>query len=300
MGAQVVNSGRAAVPDTLPAAPSGLGYGGDVFVLITNADTTLAPTLTGNAVTWSVSPSLPAGLWLDPVTGEIRGAATAVLAPTAYTVTARNMGGAATKVLTLAVENAGKPKGLAYEPASRSFPVGIEIEPWVPTLESGEPTGWSIEPALPAGLVFDPETGEIFGAPSELSPLQEYVVKAARGTDTASAVIQIEVVEVVALRPEAFTIRVTGREKSYGFTIPAGVVGVDRVTVGILDVHGRTLWSASVTPKPGKAQEIVWNGRARNGSLVSAGVYVVRVSVTGDGKTTHFTRKTVSLKPGGR
>lgn len=66
--------------------------------------TPLIPTSTGGAVVaWSVSPTLPAGLALNPGTGVLSGTPTAAAAPQAYTVTATNSGGALGKQLNLTV-----------------------------------------------------------------------------------------------------------------------------------------------------------------------------------------------------
>ena len=58
---------------------------------------TLTPTTSGGTVTsWSVSPSLPAGLSLDSSTGAISGTPSAVTSSAAYTITASNTGGSDT------------------------------------------------------------------------------------------------------------------------------------------------------------------------------------------------------------
>ncbi len=66
----------------------------------------LAPTNSGGAaVTWSVSPGLPAGLTLNSTTGAIGGTPTAVSSATTYTVTASNSGGSGTATLSIAVQS---------------------------------------------------------------------------------------------------------------------------------------------------------------------------------------------------
>ncbi|MGF6603789.1 hypothetical protein P3T23_008543 [Paraburkholderia sp. GAS448] len=66
------------------------------------------PTLTGGVPTqFAVSPTLPAGLDLDPVTGAISGAPTTPQAATLYTVTASNSAGQTQTTLTLTVTNVG-------------------------------------------------------------------------------------------------------------------------------------------------------------------------------------------------
>ena len=71
------------------------------------AATTITPTAGGGAaVSWSISPALPAGLSFDSTKGVISGTPTAGSAATAYTVTVSNSGGQATANLTIAVAGA--------------------------------------------------------------------------------------------------------------------------------------------------------------------------------------------------
>jgi hypothetical protein len=73
-----------------------------------------APTSSGGAVTsYAVAPSLPAGLALDPATGDIAGTPTAPTAQATYTVTASNAAGNATAALVITVTNVA-PSNLTY------------------------------------------------------------------------------------------------------------------------------------------------------------------------------------------
>lgn len=65
-----------------------------------------------NNVTFTVSPSLPSGLTLDPATGEITGAFTSTLDPASFTITATNTLGSATAIIGLSSIYA--PKDLSY------------------------------------------------------------------------------------------------------------------------------------------------------------------------------------------
>jgi Putative Ig domain len=68
---------------------------------------TITPTVSGGSiVSWSVSPTLPAGLSLNTTTGTISGTPTAGMAATAFVVTAANSGGDSIAKLTLAVSEA--------------------------------------------------------------------------------------------------------------------------------------------------------------------------------------------------
>ena len=79
-------------------APSSLTYSPNSFTLTkgTAMTTVSRPPTAEPSTTWSVSPSLPAGLSLDSSTGAIHGTPTAVTSSATYTVTASNTGGSTT------------------------------------------------------------------------------------------------------------------------------------------------------------------------------------------------------------
>lgn len=75
-------------------------------VLTTGVPVTLTPAITGGTVTqWTTTSALPAGLSIDPNTGVIQGAPTAVSAATTYQVVAANSGGQVTAGLSIAVRS---------------------------------------------------------------------------------------------------------------------------------------------------------------------------------------------------
>ncbi|MDG1551256.1 MAG: putative Ig domain-containing protein, partial [Candidatus Poseidoniaceae archaeon] len=57
--------------------------------------------------------------------------------------------------------------------------------------------GWSISPALPDGLVFDENTGEISGTPTLLSPSATYTITATNSGGTDTAIISLSVVDAL-------------------------------------------------------------------------------------------------------
>jgi hypothetical protein len=70
------------------------------------AISTLSPTVTGTVTSYSVSPSLPAGLMLDTTSGAIAGTPTTVTAAASYAITARNTSGSTSYDLSIAVSSA--------------------------------------------------------------------------------------------------------------------------------------------------------------------------------------------------
>ncbi len=87
-----------------PTAPSNLSYSpSTVSGTVGTAISSLTPTVTGTVDTYSVSPTLPAGLLINASSGVISGTPTAVATSASYTVTASNAGGSTTAQVTIAV-----------------------------------------------------------------------------------------------------------------------------------------------------------------------------------------------------
>ena len=85
-------------------APSGLSYADSpVVATVGVTQVSASPAVTGKAITYSVSPALPAGVSLNTTTGVISGTPTATSAKTDYTVTATNSGGSTSAVISIEV-----------------------------------------------------------------------------------------------------------------------------------------------------------------------------------------------------
>lgn len=105
--------------------------------------TPLTPANTGGAAaSWAIAPTLPAGLSLNPTTGQISGTPTAVSASTLYTVTATNAAGNGTATLTLAVTLPSTQK------AATVYESGL-VAPWLGT--SWNNVTLNAAAAVPAG-----------------------------------------------------------------------------------------------------------------------------------------------------
>ena len=193
------------------AAPSNIVYSGSPFTLTKDsAMTSVTPTSTGGAVvSWSISPSVPAGLTFNTSTGEISGTPTAVASATNYTITATNTGGSATTTISILVNDA-PPTSVSYGVTSVSLTKNATMTSLTPTSSGGTVTSWSVSPSLPAGLSLDTSTGEISGTPTGVSSAANYTITATNAGGSDSTVLEITVNDIapslVTYSPNSFTL----------------------------------------------------------------------------------------------
>ena len=151
-------------------APCDLDYGTDLVELLPGESLgPLLPTVgCGSVDLFSIDPALPVGFMLDPITGELSGSSASDQPLQSYLITAANSMGSAMFTLQLTVEGLA-PCNLEYPASPIAIPVGISLNPQTPSQGCGLVDLWSIEPPLPAGLVFNSATGSISGAALEES-----------------------------------------------------------------------------------------------------------------------------------
>ncbi|WP_338225869.1 beta strand repeat-containing protein [Algoriphagus confluentis] len=187
---------------TISQAPSTLSYTNNNPTYCANqAITANNATVTGGSATsFTVSPALPAGLSLNPSTGQITGTPTTVAGvPTAaYTVTATNSCGSVARVLNITITPAA-PTGLNYTNNTVTYCAGSPITPNNPSFGGGGPaTTFSVSPALPAGLSLNTTTGQITGTPTTLTGLAaaNYTVTASNSCGNITRNVNITISQV--------------------------------------------------------------------------------------------------------
>src|SRR5690348_16384346 len=119
----------------------------------------IEPQVSGNATisSWSISPSLPAGLSFSSTSGVISGTPTAVAPAATYTVIATYQGGSASATLSIAVNDVAP--AISYAQKSATFAANSPAPTLEPTNSGGAVVSWSESPALPSGLTLNSKTG---------------------------------------------------------------------------------------------------------------------------------------------
>ena len=204
-------------------APTNLYYQSPQSYIAGEAIAPLDPKVTGNSITYSVSPTLPTGLTISSSTGEISGTPATAAAATSFTVTAQNASGATVFLLNIAIQIA-KPSALSYT-ALPELTVGVPMTPITPTV-SGTVTSFTISPSLPSGLAMNASTGQISGTPSSASAAATYVVVAQNSSGSVSFNLPLTVV-VPAPAAAAVSVAYGIRQIILNWTAPTGATYFD-------------------------------------------------------------------------
>jgi hypothetical protein len=141
--------------------------------------TPLKPDSTGGAITeYSVAPSLPKGIMINKLNGEISGTPSDTLLPAKFVVKATGPGGFATDTLTISVGTVAFNYG---DNATFTFEKGatdISTTPLSPVILAGTFTQFFVSPSpdsltIKTGLKFNSSTGQISGTPTVLTSTTE-------------------------------------------------------------------------------------------------------------------------------
>jgi hypothetical protein len=157
------------------------------------AMTPMAPSSSGGRITaYAVSPPLPPGIGIDPVTGVISGTPLSHAATTTYVVTGTTAAGSATATVEVTVL-LSPPSDLTYAGSTAVAYVGTPIAPLVPSSQGGPIDSYSVSPSLPPGIELDPFTGVIAGTPLATSSHTHYTVTGSNAAGSTVAIVDIVV-----------------------------------------------------------------------------------------------------------
>lgn len=185
------------------------------------------------SLTYSISPSLPVGLSMNPSTGAITGTPTAILIATTFTVTVTDANGeTATNTFILAVN--GSVTATVVD-ASIGLTVNHSASNATPVTGSGgtAPLTYSVSPGLPSGLMFNSSTGAVGGTPTAVSAATSYTVTitdANHATATAkfNLTVNSAVVASVAIASETLT-----QNRAAAFTPVVATGGTGALTYSV-------------------------------------------------------------------
>jgi hypothetical protein len=193
--------GTVQVQNTTLTPPTNLTYSQYPASYVTGTQITPnTPSSGGGAVaSYSVAPTLPAGLSLNTGTGVITGTPTTVTAQANYIVTASNAAGSTTFPLSITITSGiVKPSNLTYSANPATYGTGTQITPNTPSSGGGAVTSYTVAPALPAGLSLNTSTGVITGTPSTVTATANYVVTASNSAGSTTATLSITVMAAPA------------------------------------------------------------------------------------------------------
>ena len=223
----------------------------------------------GVATSYKVAPALPAGLDLNPVTGEISGTPTVATPEVTYTVTASNGTGETKADITISVQEL-PPSELSYAYNPASYVAGSPILANTPSSTGGPVTSYSVEPELPTGLTLDASSGAISGIPIGVVPSATYTVSAANESGIVRGELVIEVQERI---PGLYKNNVLLLDKAVSTTyeqplfFPEGAHTLEVAGAGDYTVSGSISGPGVVSISAGEGNTIFLTGPQLNNGL---------------------------------
>lgn len=258
----------------------------------------------GQIDTYSVSPALPNGLALNPLTGQISGTPTDTQTQTTYTLTAHGPGGTSAVTYRLTVTASAVPADVTFTGAGETRTVSSRIGTSLPSYtianSGGHVDSYTISPSLSSPLQFDTTTGVISGTPTTLETATVYTITAhsVGGNDTLTYTLTVlpQQFSITVTQPTGGTISLNPSGGTYdsGTVVNIAVSLSGGYTDGTWsgDCSGSTGTSCSLTVNAAKSVGATLTAPAASGggsSSPAATSYNLTVIATGQGIVTPAT-----------
>ena len=157
---------------------------------------TINVTSSGGAVV-SYSGSVPPGLTLNTVTGQITGVPTTVASASNYVITATNTSSSFPFTISFTVVPAVP---IISYPTPNVYTVGNSVS-LSPTNTGGAPSSYSISATPPSGTSFNTTTGVLSGTLTTAAPSTTWTISATNGGGTGTAPLNITVNPIPLAKP---------------------------------------------------------------------------------------------------
>ncbi len=201
------------------------------YVARKTVTTMTLPAATGGKgpLSYTLTPALPAGLNFDPQTRALSGTPTTARPARTYTYTVTDADGN-TDSLSFSIEVEEADESPAFEAGTTiadkfyryAHAIALEI---LPAAAGGNgPLSYTLTPALPAGLNFDPQTRALSGTPTAVTAARTYtytVTDADGDMDSLSFTIAVVSAIAVAVTPATLTIPENGGRATYNVKLSA-------------------------------------------------------------------------------
>jgi hypothetical protein len=243
-------------------------------------------------LSYSVSPTLPAGLTMASASGAITGTPTALSAATTYTVTVTDANSAtASNTFQLTVSPPALTTTQAF--ATASIVANSPVTPFIPVTASGGfgTVTFALSGAtLPTGLSFSTTTGQITGTPTALLATTTFTVTA---TDSATPTPQTS--------SQSFSLTVTAPALTTAQAVPSTTLTVNTPATPFIPVtasggFGTVEFALSGATLPTGLSFNASNGQVSGTPTVAAAATVFTVTATDSATPTPQTSsKTFSL-----
>lgn len=185
------------------------------------------------------SPSLPAGLSLNPLTCVISGVPSAMTSgPTLFVITATNTAGSSTANVTLTINPNTPTLSYASSAGKTIFAdENLNVSPSVFSTRGASLTNCSVSPALPSWASINNSTCAISGTPTGTLAATTYTITATNSAGSTSATVQLQ---VMRLAPALSYLTSTG--------VNALMRVATTITPSTLNTNGAAITSCTISP----------------------------------------------------